>query len=218
MTTKHSVPVSVIMPVYNAAPFLRECIDSILSQSFADFELLIVDDGSTDDSCAIVESYTDPRIRLIRSKHDYIGSLNRLIDEARGKYLARMDADDVMLPDRLRVQFDYMEEHPEVDVWAGALASYEDESYCWEPIVTDRPLVVRDFLGNNLFGNPATIIRTDRLRTLGVRYEEAFKYAEDYRFWASLVHAGARIECTKQPFFRFRHSAGQTTQTFNAEA
>lgn len=101
--------VSVCMPVYNASRYLRECIDSVLSQTFADFEFLIADDGSDDDSAAIVESYADPRIRLIRREHGYIASLNCLLDEARGRYIARMDADDVMLPDRLRLQFDYME-------------------------------------------------------------------------------------------------------------
>ena len=89
------------MPVYNASRYLRDCIDSILSQSFTDFELLIVDDGSTDDSVEIIRSYSDSRIRLIENKHDYIGSLNLLLQEARGKYIARMDADDVMLPNRL---------------------------------------------------------------------------------------------------------------------
>ena len=209
------------MPVYNAAPFLRACMDSILSQTFENFELLIVDDGSTDDSVAIVQSYTDPRIRLIQSRHDYIRSLNLLIDEARGKYVARMDADDVMLPHRLQRQWEYMEAHSETDVWAGGLEFMPEaggEVRRWCPAVTDRPLTLRDFLGNNLFGNPATIIRTDRLRALDVRYEPAFRYAEDYRFWTRLVRAGARIDCTREVFFRFRKSATQTTARHNAEA
>ena len=99
-----NISISVCMPVYNASRYLRDCIDSILSQSFTDFELLIVDDGSTDDSVEIIRSYSDSRIRLIENKHDYIGSLNLLLQEARGKYIARMDADDVMLPNRLETQ------------------------------------------------------------------------------------------------------------------
>ncbi len=100
-------PVSVCMLMYNASKYLRECIDSVLAQTFQDFEFLIVDDGSTDDSVEIVQSYHDSRIRLIKNKHDYIGSLNILLDEARGKYIARMDADDVMMPMRLKIQFEY---------------------------------------------------------------------------------------------------------------
>lgn len=74
------------MAMHNAAPYLRECVGSILTQTFADFELLIVDDGSTDDSTDIIRSYSDPRIRLIRRHHDFIPSLNTLLDEARGQY------------------------------------------------------------------------------------------------------------------------------------
>ncbi|MDE6365975.1 MAG: glycosyltransferase, partial [Muribaculaceae bacterium] len=108
----HTPIVSVCMPMYNASSYLRECIDSVLEQTFTDFELLIADDGSTDDSVAIVKSYADPRIRLICRQHDYIATLNCLIDEARGKYIARMDADDVMLPSRLQRQVAYMDAHP----------------------------------------------------------------------------------------------------------
>ena len=95
--------ISVCMPVYNASSYLKECIDSILAQTFEDFELLIVDDGSTDDSCTIIESYADYRIRLIRNKHGFIHTLNTLLSEARGKYIARMDADDRMMSYRLAV-------------------------------------------------------------------------------------------------------------------
>ena len=115
--------VTVAIPMYNAAPHLRECLDSVLAQTFRDFELLIVDDGSTDDSVDIVRSYTDPRIRLLLNRHDYIGSLNLLLCEARGKYIARMDADDVMVPQRLALQFAYMEAHPDVDLLGGNMVT-----------------------------------------------------------------------------------------------
>ena len=118
--------VSVCMPIYNAAPFLRMCIDSILSQSFDDFELIIVDDGSTDESVDIVLTYTDCRIKLIRNRHNYIESLNRSIAEAVGKYIARMDSDDVMPIDRLKTQYAFMEGHPEIDVLSGALAMFRE--------------------------------------------------------------------------------------------
>lgn len=117
--SKDAPLVSVCMPMYNASAYLRECIDSILCQTFGDFELLIADDGSTDESRYIVRSYDDPRIRLIENEHDYIGSLNLLLKEARGKYIARMDADDIMVSFRLEAQFGYMERHVEVDVLGG---------------------------------------------------------------------------------------------------
>lgn len=79
------IPISICMPVYNRAQFIKECIDHILQQTFKDFELLIVDDGSSDETCKIIMSYDDPRIRLIQNKHDYIGSCNLLFEEAKGK-------------------------------------------------------------------------------------------------------------------------------------
>ena len=103
--------VTVLMPVYNADKYLREAIDSVLSQTFDDFEFIILDDGSTDSSCDIVREYGDDRIRYEIFPHDYLTTLNNGIDLSRGKYIARMDADDIMMPNRLQVQFDFMEKH-----------------------------------------------------------------------------------------------------------
>ena len=113
------------MPMFNASPYLRECIDSVLAQTYADFELLIVDDGSEDDSVDIIRSYTDSRIRLIERRHDYIASLNCLFDEARGTFVAHMDADDVMKPDRLKAQLIYLETHPEIDILASQMDNFQ---------------------------------------------------------------------------------------------
>ena len=121
--------------MYNAALFIKNCIDSVLAQSFHDFELLIVDDESTDNSCDIVNSIRDNRVRLIRNKHDYVGSLNMLLDEARGKYIARMDADDVMYPNRLAIQCEYMENHPNVDVVGGRMTAFKQSIK--EPLYID---------------------------------------------------------------------------------
>ena len=92
--------------MYNAALFIKDCINSVLSQSFQDFELLVVDDGSTDNSCEIVKNIKDNRVRLIQNQHDYVGSLNLLLDEAKGEYIAKMDADDVMCANRLTLQYE----------------------------------------------------------------------------------------------------------------
>lgn len=216
-TQSANILISVCMPMYNAAPFLKECIDSVLTQNFEDFEFVIIDDGSEDQSAAIVARYADSRIRLIRKKHDYIGTLNEMLKACRGRYIARMDADDVMLPDRLQTQFDYMEKHPEVDVWAGGLEIYGQEGKCIPPAITGRSLGLRDLLPYNLFGNPATIIRIERWRELGVFYERDFIYAEDYRFWSQLIHAGANIVCTEQPFFKYRKFQGQTSREHEEE-
>src|SRR3990172_2066353 len=109
---------TVLMPVYNGEPYLASAVESILGQSFADFEFLIIDDGSTDRSCEIVRGYADPRIRLLRnsSNRGVIATLNRGLEEAHGEYLARMDADDISLPDRLAQPGAVLDAHPEVGV------------------------------------------------------------------------------------------------------
>ena len=110
--------VTVGLPVYNAAPYLADAIQSIINQTFRDWELLIVDDGSTDDSLAIARSFTDSRIRIVADGLN-LGlpiRLNQISQLAQGSLIARMDADDIMVEGRLQIQIDYFGQHPEVDV------------------------------------------------------------------------------------------------------
>lgn len=115
--TSHYKMISVVMPVYNGEKYLRECIDSVLAQTFTDFEFIIVDDGSTDSTESIIKSYTDDRVVYIKKEHNGISeALNLGIRRAIGLYIARMDADDMMYPNRLEVQYKFMCEHPEYDM------------------------------------------------------------------------------------------------------
>lgn len=113
--------ISVILPAYNAEKYLREAIDSILSQTFSDFELIVLNDGSTDSTEDIILSYDDTRVRYVKNETNLklIKTLNKGIDLALGKYIARMDADDISMPERLYEEYKFMEEHPE----AGACSS-----------------------------------------------------------------------------------------------
>ncbi|MDD4553491.1 MAG: glycosyltransferase [Bacteroidales bacterium] len=105
---------SVLMPVYNGREFLKPAIDSILAQTYRDFELIIVNDGSTDDTQAVIDSYKDPRIVATVQKNQGVArSLNNGLDVARGTYVRRHDADDVSTPDSFRIQIDFLESHPE---------------------------------------------------------------------------------------------------------
>src|SRR5215831_13102998 len=109
--------VSVVLPVYNGEKYLAEALDSILQQTFNDYELIVIDDGSTDRSSAIIESYVKKDRRVIVHRQDNCGlimSLNQGSSLARGKYIARMDADDVSLPQRLEKQLDYLEQRPDI--------------------------------------------------------------------------------------------------------
>ncbi len=209
-----SPKVSVCMAMYNASRFLRECIDSILAQTFKDFELLIVDDGSTDDSCHIAESYKDPRIRLVRNVHDYIASLNLLLGEAKGAYIARMDADDMMLPDRLAMQYAYMEEHPEVGVLGGGMQQFGAAQGVVMPLAK---VTMHDMVNACCIAHPTIMLRTKTIRDLGLHYEEAYKYAEDYRLWMELFKHGVIFHNLTEVVLEYRVSSGQITSTHSLE-
>src|SRR5438093_1473162 len=109
---------TILLPTYNAAAWLGGAIDSLLGQSYRDFELLVIDDGSTDQTPSLLNTYKDDRIRVLRHEHNsgLIASLNHGIDVAKGKFIARMDADDVSHPRRLERQLAFLERHPEVGV------------------------------------------------------------------------------------------------------
>lgn len=109
--------VSVLMPTYNAEKYLKEAIDSILNQTFTDFEFLIIDDNSKDKTKKIIGKYNDKRIKLIKGPQKGLAAaLNCGIKKAQGKYIARMDADDISLPARFEKQVNYLEAHPEITV------------------------------------------------------------------------------------------------------
>lgn len=147
--------------MYNASLYINDCISSVLAQSFQDFELLIVDDGSTDNSCEIVNSVRDNRIRLIQNQHDYVGSLNMLLDEAKGKYIARMDADDVMYPNRLAIQYEYMENHPHIDVIGGRMTVFKQSTKdpLYDLHVKSGSLCISDMLDSCCICHPTVMFR-----------------------------------------------------------
>ncbi len=121
--------VSVLMPVYNGALFLRSAIESILNQSFVDLELLIIDDGSTDSSADIIHSFDDLRIRYIKNEENLgiVKSLNKGLTLARGIYIARMDADDISLPQRLQRQVDFLDANPETGICGSNAITIDSE-------------------------------------------------------------------------------------------
>lgn len=205
---------SVCIPCYNAAKHVRECIDSILSQSFTDFELLIVDDGSNDDSISIIQSYDDSRIKLLKNKHNYIASLNLLLQQAKGKYIARMDADDKMLPDRLLIQYNYMEHHPEIDVLGGGMDFFGDREGTYIPEAKNQTITMEEMLKSNRLAHPTVMIRTSSLDKIPVYYEEDYIYAEDYKLWMVMLQHGLRLDNIPTLLLEYRVSAGQNSNKY----
>ncbi|VVB64168.1 Glycosyltransferase AglG [uncultured archaeon] len=180
--------VSVVMPTYNSERFLREAMESILNQTFEDFEFIIVADKSTDTTDAILDDLQekDDRIKVFdQERIGLIAALNKGCRIAKGKYIARMDADDVSLPNRLEKQVQYMEEHPEIGV-LGTGIRYIDEigrsgNTLHNPI---NPNLVKFYLHlENCIVHPSVMMRRDIIEQLGF-YNPDAKHAEDYDLWA----------------------------------
>ena len=177
------------MSVYNGAKFLAEAIDSILAQTFTDFEFIIINDASSDDSLHIINSYQDARIVLIQNTKN-IGltkSLNIGIAKAKGKYIARMDSDDISLPKRLEKQFGFMEEHLEFAFCGTRAKTINDvgkEISFFKP-PTDSSKILALLLFKNCFFHSSLIIRTEKLSQVS-GYNQNYKYAQDYRLYLEL--------------------------------
>ena len=190
-SSRDNLPISVVMPVYNCEKYIAYSIESILSQSFKAFELIIVDDGSSDNSMSIIQSYKDKRIRIITNPNN-IGltkSLNKAINCSKGEYIARMDADDISLVDRLEKQSDFMEDNPKVAVLGGGYQEIDSDgrliNYVFKPPV-DKETIEHQLLFKKPFANPivhsTAIIRRTALEDVG-RYRVPFQAAQDYDLW-----------------------------------
>ncbi len=186
--------VSVVMSVYNGERYLREAVESILGQTFTDFEFIIIDDGSTDSSWHILNSFDDPRLRFVRNEAN-IGlthSLNKGLALARGEYIARMDADDISLPERLAKQVQFLDAHPFVGVLGTAVRTIDslgkpgrEHATLVEPNIIRWTLCLRNCLAHS-----SVVMRRDLVRRVGA-YDTSAVYAQDYDLWTRL----AQVTC-----------------------
>jgi len=187
-----SPQITVLMPVYNGEKYLEEAVESILAQTFEDFEFLIFDDGSTDGTLDILERYPDKRIQLIKNQGNLgiAANLNRGIVQARGKYIARMDADDISLPRRFEEQFKFMEANPGIVV-CGTWIEFIGRTVTWveNNILknsSDSEEIRCRFLFNCVLTHPSVIMRKDVLHQEGYLYDEKVNRAEDYDMWVRI--------------------------------
>jgi len=176
--------VTVLMPVYNGEKYIREAIESILRQTFTDFEFLIVNDGSTDKSIEIIQSYNDSRIKLVNNERNLglIATLNKGLDLARGKYIARMDCDDISLPERLKKQVEFMNTHPEVGACGTRVKTIGDK-VCIRECRVDHDLMRCRLIFEPVIAHPSVILRKSLIDKFSLRYDPRFIKAEDYEFW-----------------------------------
>ena len=216
----HQISISVLLPVYNGEKYLEEAVQSILAQTLPDFELIILDDGSLDSSRKIAEEFAlrDSRVRVISRKNKgLVPTLNEMIDLANGKYLARMDADDISLPDRLKEQYEFMENHPEVGVcgsWYENFGSGTDSSLCCPPVSHD--LIKASLLFGPELAHPSVFIRKSVLGN-DIRYNPEYLYCEDYKLWIELIDR-THFAVIPKVLFKYRIHENQVTEKFEIKS
>lgn len=204
---------SVVLPVYNAAPFLDEAVTSILEQDFRDFECIAIDDGSTDASAEILDEYgrRDARLRVLHQPNaGIVETLNRGIGLARAPLIARMDADDVCLPGRFAVQMSNFSQRDDLGVLGGQVQLIDDEGRLLR--LADYPAggdgLKALLLQGSPVAHPAVMLRKAAIEKAGL-YRRAFRHAEDYDLWLRVHERGYAIENLKVPLLRYRQHAGK---------
>lgn len=204
--------VSVLMPVFNGEKYLGEAINSILSQSYTNFEFLILDDGSTDKSVSIVKSYTDRRIKHIIAPQNcgIEKTLNKGLQLAQGEYIARMDCDDISYPRRLERQVSFMESNQDIGVLGAAMRI---KKYPFQSTVRRWPATDDEIKVHLLFQNPLShpVIMMRKTMVAGFLYPEDCKYAEDYRLWTILAHH-AKFANLPDVLLQYRTHENQITE------
>lgn len=201
--------ISVILPAYNAERYLHEAIDSILNQTCTNFELIILNDGSTDRTEEIILSYSDPRIRYIKNEQNLklIKTLNKGIELARGKYIARMDADDISLPDRFQVEYDFMERNPDISVCSSKIYHLLSSNKivkghyypCESPVACCFCSIFRTPLSH-----PASFFRAEVLRKYGYDTSDDALHIEAFVLWGNLALANEKMAVINDRLLYYR--------------
>ena len=213
--------VTILLPAYNAALYLRDSLDSIMRQAFKDFDVLLIDDGSMDDTSKIAIEYSniDRRIKYYKNEKNIglIKTLNKGLSLAKGEYIVRMDADDIMFDDRLYKQVKYMDSNPECFVCGGQM-----EYIGWTGMPPILPQKYEDLLYLSLINcplyHPTTIIRNSAIKQFGLKYNDSYKHAEDYKFWSDIIFSHPNsIANIKDVVLFYRISNNQITAKYSDE-
>lgn len=209
--------ISVAMSVYNGERFLDAAIESIRAQTFADFEFLILDDGSQDSSRAIISRHADddPRIKpTMRENRGLVASLNQLLDIAKAPLVARMDADDISLPDRFARQVKFLADHPDHGVVGTWTIDIDEQDRAFVVGAPEHPSTHEELLthianGGPLLAHPSVMFRRDIVLAAG-GYHAAFRHCEDYDLWLRLADR-TKLANLPERLLRYRHYAGQVS-------
>ena len=210
----HTNPlISVIMPVYNGESFLRETIESVLNQTSKDFEFIIVNDGSSDSTQQIIDSYDDKRIVTLNLQQNQgvSNARNRGTDLSRGKFIAFCDADDIYDPTRLQTQLDFLASNPAVDVCGSYFIVLEDG----QEILIKHPIsdqeIKEHFFTSNCIGQPSIMGKSDVFRRF--KYDPKLQASEDYDLWTRMATGGVVFANIPHPLVKYRLHSAQASKT-----
>lgn len=211
--------VSVLLPFHNAAGTIAECIDSILAQSLTEFEIIAVDDFSTDDSARILRDYEDQRIKLVENEHrGLVSALNTGLAGCSAALVARMDADDIMHPKRLQKQYDYLRRHHDVVLVATQARKFPEASIQngyreymrWQNTVLSAEDINNQIYIESPFAHPSVMFRRDSIIAAGAYRHGTFP--EDYELWLRLLHHGHRMEKLPEVLLDWRESENRLSR------
>lgn len=208
--------VSVVLPTYNRAERVADTIRSVLNQTYKDFELIIINDGSKDTTADVLDYYAkkDSRIRVLTNtpNQGLIGSLNKGLHAARGKYIARLDDDDRMLPTRLEKQVAYMEKNPRTAVLATGIRTFKrgvKQTDLGCPSPSAQVLINMHFA--NGIAHPSTMLRRSFLNTHKLRYNPDYTSAEDYKLWQDVLLNGGELSCLPEQLTEYEIGGGHSS-------
>ncbi len=215
--TMNNPTISVIMPNYNGEKYIAEAIESILNQTFSDFEFIIVDDASTDKSWEIIEEYTEKDIRIIalRNKQNswICKTLNIGLEQAKGKYIARMDSDDISLPERFEKQYNFLEAHNDtILVWGASIyIDGKGEKFGERKVETESENIDRQINFANPIVHAASFFRKNTFR-----YFHHYRMVEDYHMWYQLRSLG-KLANIAEPLILYRRHWDNITMQFSQQ-
>lgn len=210
--------ISVLMPVYNGERYIKETIKSILNQSYKYFEFIIVDDGSTDDTLKIIQSFTDQRIYVISANHaGIVQALNIGLERCRGEYVIRIDADDLCMSERFSTLLNYMEANKQVIVcgsWAKKINTNGEVIEKMNYVPVESKEIKKYTLLHNPFIHPSVIFRKDVIYKAGM-YKK-FKHNEDYELWTRILQVGEGHNIPEELIY-YRIHENQLTRKSNLQ-
>ena len=213
--------VTVLMPCYNAMPFLIEALESIINQTYTNLEILCINDGSTDDTGKVLERFAkqDSRVKVVHNETNLklIKSLNKGISLANGEYIARMDADDIAVEDRIQVQMNYFNQNPEIDVVCSASINMTEEGKAVSQNLPRNYSPIGSLYASFMFvpiGHPEVTIKTKLLRENNFLEEEYAIHTEDYELWSRLLRKKYKLVNIDKKLHYYRVNSQSVSRKF----